>query len=553
MRWLLPLLALLTTSCGLPVCSRSQIVGGLRLKLEITKTQYQEWESIDPVVTITNVGRRPLIVSRTVVSFGVKGEGATYGLYPGEPAHWHVSAAALESGHSIVERCEHLSDGRGAWHLKPGGYTLAARYTLRTESEPAPDGAELPGGEVWTGSVQTAPLRLMVMPNSRMHERLMGMLESVNVVNRDERAKAVARIRALGPDAEAELLLMMLDSRFHRRAHAVIALGELGCHDAAPGLISLLEVDEGHLSYTAARALGQIGDRRASRGLCQLLERCTFDSGKESVLEALIACGRADAAPLVQRYASDPDRGIAAMAMVADSRLTGRDRPRELVKSILSCRRERLLTDDCIRKCVILREMGAYAIDAMVAELEKASEEQDVLFLSSYLRPLFDKGHGQDKILAALIRKLEADDQGARVAALKWLRGIDRMDAERAVVERLSDDDRRVRYYAAEVVGDLRAPSAVKPLLKIMRDHKLGYNATAAEALAKFGDPEIEQKITEEFLKGDMNFRNVCISAFARYGTKSLVPWLEKVAKDDPSKDIRASAVRAASRIRQRD
>lgn len=92
-----------------------------------------------------------------------------------------------------------------------------------------------------------------------------------------------------------------------------------------------------------------------------------------------------------------------------------------------------------------------------------------------------------------LIRAVNDEERGIRLAAIEALGQIGDLQAVEPLIAALQDDSWGVRSYAAAALGAIGDGRAVKPLTSLIRDGKKVVRKAAAEALAKIGpsaDPE---------------------------------------------------------------
>ncbi len=121
--------------------------------------------------------------------------------------------------------------------------------------------------------------------------------------------------------------------------------------------------------------------------------------------------------------------------------------------------------------------------------------------------------------------------------------------AVESLIEGLKSGDENVRMYAAKALGEIRDIRAVGPLIEALRlkTRLGGVEGSAAEALAKIGEPAVEPLIA--VLKdSDDNVRTWAIISLGDIGdTRAVEPLIH--ALKDSNKKVRSFATKALKKI----
>lgn len=134
--------------------------------------------------------------------------------------------------------------------------------------------------------------------------------------------------------------------------------------------------------------------------------------------------------------------------------------------------------------------------------------------------------------IAGLLDRLsDADDAGARNSAAEALIRIGR-PAVGAVSARLAAGDCDVRKFAADVLGEIRDPSAAGALIAALGDADCNVRAAAAEALGKVGGPDAAGALEAALTRDDRMLQLAALDALGRLGRAPPIAVLAPLAKD---------------------
>ncbi len=87
-----------------------------------------------------------------------------------------------------------------------------------------------------------------------------------------------------------------------------------------------------------------------------------------------------------------------------------------------------------------------------------------------------------------------------------------------ALARELDSENVRVRYWAAEVLGELGSPLALGPLARAAKDKDPGVRRIAATSLGMIGEPKAQPALETLIKDGDATARRNAIISLARYG-----------------------------------
>ncbi len=115
------------------------------------------------------------------------------------------------------------------------------------------------------------------------------------------------------------------------------------------------------------------------------------------------------------------------------------------------------------------------------------------------------------------------------------------------IIDALEDENWRVRWHSAEILGELKDDRAVKPLIKALNDENNGVRSNSIIALSEIGEPAVEVLIN--VLKDD-NWRVRLHSAeiLGEIKDDRAVKPLKEALNDD-NNDVRRAAYTAIERI----
>ena len=97
----------------------------------------------------------------------------------------------------------------------------------------------------------------------------------------------------------------------------------------------------------------------------------------------------------------------------------------------------------------------------------------------------------------------------------------------------MSKPDRQVRWFAAQALGEIGAPSAVEALTKALNDQNSIVRRNAAEALGKIGDPSVTDSLIKSLHDPYSRVRYKAAEALGRLGSVTALPELQLLEQND--------------------
>jgi len=257
-------------------------------------------------------------------------------------------------------------------------------------------------------------------------------------------------------------------------------------------LVSMLRDPISPCRNAAMEALGAMGDERAVQPLISALRAEDQDIGGNfsKGFHALAAIDTPDSINYLESFSRD--EGVSTLnRREASEVLKERQRPRQ----------ETPVTDG-----------------ELMADLKKSAAKEFAA-----------------KDLPALLAILQDKSMDERLRVLSPYEIITRGDtATEAVLPLLNHDDDYVREEAAWIVGELRATSAVDPLIAVLRnDSDLKVVATAAYALGEIGDARAVDPLIQGLGADDADTRLSCAKGLALLGEIAVEPLLGALLSDD--------------------
>jgi HEAT repeat protein len=167
-----------------------------------------------------------------------------------------------------------------------------------------------------------------------------------------------------------------------------------------------------------------------------------------------------------------------------------------------------------------------------------------------------------DKEVKAMLEKAVSDNAAEAIVAQDEIREIGR-PAVPALRAALKDERAYVRFFAADLLGDIHDPAAAPDLVVLLDDlkeEKTGepVAAAAARALGKLGDAGAADKLIEKLDSTDINVRYEAARALGNLRVKKAEAKLLEIAKKKETAEsyrgglVTAAAVEALGRLKSR-
>jgi HEAT repeat protein len=322
-------------------------------------------------------------------------------------------------------------------------------------------------------------------------------------------ARSVARTAALTGRSKLELAELMLAAGDEEaRETAVELLAALGGRRVVEPLARAMDDSSWSVRLTAADALGDIADIGHQRAMAVLAAALQDedDSVRKEAAGSLAALGdQRSVEPLLQALEDESEsvRSAAAesLGIIADARAVG----------ALS----RALQDDSslVRRRAA-ESLGAIADARAVKPLIAALRDEDYSVRTSAADALVEIG--DQRAVSPMIEMLEPSDAGS------W------QDEQAA--------------HVAELLGRLRAPQALQPLMRALRHEQPRVRARAAAALGMLGDARALQPLVTATGDQRWSVRHAAAGALGRLGGGPAVKPLSAALQDADSRVAAAAA-----------
>jgi twitching motility protein PilT len=159
------------------------------------------------------------------------------------------------------------------------------------------------------------------------------------------------------------------------------------------------------------------------------------------------------------------------------------------------------------------------------------------------------RAFGED-LLEPTIALLSDPDQDVRSAAMLVAQSFEDPRVVPATIELLKDPDWWIRITAAETLGRLKDPRGVLPLIEALADPEARWSAV--EALGRIGDLRAAPALSELLQDPAPEVRIEVIQALSHFEHPQMLDFVRNVAKQDPSRAVRARALEIATEMAAR-
>ena len=275
-----------------------------------------------------------------------------------------------------------------------------------------------------------------------------------------------------------------LGEKNSKRAEAVEVLGLIGAAVAVPSLFKLLNNSNPAVRQKVAKALAEIGDERAIAPLLSQLREPQWGELSE-IATAVLSFGKKaesqvlelldDSSSTARYWAAEilgklkSKRAVEGLTKsLKDEKANIRAKSANALGEIKDLRVLDALAKACSDKSWFVREN---AVEALGNILEEPQSPSDTSF-----------------IVSILVFLLGDREWVVREKAAEALLKGDRFLVVPSLTKSLSQDDRKVAYEAAEMLGRLRAKAAFGALVTSLEADDPNLRAAAAEALGKLED-----------------------------------------------------------------
>ena len=157
---------------------------------------------------------------------------------------------------------------------------------------------------------------------------------------------------------------------------------------------------------------------------------------------------------------------------------------------------------------------------------------------------------GQD-LVEPTIELLSDPDEEVRALSLAVVGAFEDSRIIPATVELLGDDDWWLRICAADTLGQFKDPRAVDALMAALDDSEARW--AAVEALGRIGDPRCLPRLSKLLNDPAPEVRIEVLLALPKFDHPNVLEALQRVAKSDPHRSVRARALEIAEEVARRD
>ena len=149
-----------------------------------------------------------------------------------------------------------------------------------------------------------------------------------------------------------------------------------------------------------------------------------------------------------------------------------------------------------------------------------------------------------DDLLEPTVALLADPDEDVRAAAMLVAQSFEDRRVVPATILLLKDPDWWIRITAAETLGRLKDPRGVAPLVEALADPEARWSAV--EALGRIGDLRAVPALAELLQDPAPEVRVEVIQALSHFDHPQMLDFVRNVAKQDPSRAVRARAFEIA-------
>jgi twitching motility protein PilT len=153
-------------------------------------------------------------------------------------------------------------------------------------------------------------------------------------------------------------------------------------------------------------------------------------------------------------------------------------------------------------------------------------------------------------LLEPTIELLHDPDDEVRASAMLVAQSFEDVRVVPATIELLKDPDWWIRITAAETLGRLKDPRGVAPLVEALGDPEARWSAV--EALGRIGDLRAVPALAELLQDPAPEVRVEVVQALSHFDHPQMLDFVRNVAKQDPSRAVRARALDVATNMAAR-
>jgi twitching motility protein PilT len=156
----------------------------------------------------------------------------------------------------------------------------------------------------------------------------------------------------------------------------------------------------------------------------------------------------------------------------------------------------------------------------------------------------------ENDLLEPTVELLSDPDQEVRASAMLVAQSFEDPRIVPATIGLLKDPDWWIRITAAETLGRLKDPRGVEPLMAALADPEARWSAV--EALGRIGDLRAAPALSQLLQDPAPEVRIEVIQALSHFEHPQMLDLVKNVAKQDPSRPVRARALEIAREMAAR-
>jgi twitching motility protein PilT len=156
----------------------------------------------------------------------------------------------------------------------------------------------------------------------------------------------------------------------------------------------------------------------------------------------------------------------------------------------------------------------------------------------------------ENDLIEPTIELLSDPDQEVRASAMLVAQSFEDPRIVPATIGLLKDPDWWIRITAAETLGRLKDPRGVEPLIQALSDPEARWSAV--EALGRIGDLKATPALSQLLQDPAPEVRIEVIQALSHFEHPQMLEFVKNVAKQDPSRAVRARALEIAREMAAR-
>jgi HEAT repeat protein len=359
------------------------------------------------------------------------------------------------------------------------------------------------------------------------HEQLVPLLlvalDDANWRIRWRAAEELARRkerRAIDP-----LLARLNDEHSSVRRRVIEALGQLDDERAIDPLLARLAEYDTPLRTATVKVLAQFESQKVAQAFERIVTTDPASEVRSALVAALESWSQERAVPLLLRALADSDPVVRKNAVRVLGNLGDRRATRPLIAA---------LADEAIRVSALeaLGKLGdECAIDPLLSHLFAREEGMETHLAAATALASF-----HTPVIAQTFCRVIEDP------ALTWLRSavtfaLGEWNREQSVpllLKALTDEDRQVRWRAAEALAKQPDARAIPLLLATLDDEYLAVRCRAIEALGKTGDERVIEPLLKQLASKEKQVRIAAATALSAFHRPEVVQAFLTAFQEDP-------------------